>query len=135
MILATNAEVDAGFRGRHAALAQFVLDRDSPLPDPYRAYMAVHSGNFATFAPTMYKGIGRIANGVPEGLIAFSAVENPPFAYLLTFDEKEPDTKPFLPAGGLATFAKVPYELHAKIEFDLLIGFRKNHIPGDYGQD
>lgn len=131
MILALNADSDDQFRIRHAPLARFVLDRDAPLPPPYRAYMAVHSGNFATFAPTMIKAL----DSPPTQFVTFSAVENPPWAYLLTFDEKEADTNPFLPAGGLANFANVPYAMQAKVEIDLLVGFRQHPIPGDYGQD
>jgi len=131
MILAMNADVDEAFRTRHERLAAFVLDRDSPLPDPYRAYLAVHSGNYATFAPTMLKGIGM----PPSKFVAFSAVEQPPFAYLMTFDEENPDSEPFLPMGGLANFASAPYELIGRADIDLLVGFREHPIPGDYGQD
>ena len=131
MILALNADVDSEFRTRHAALADFVLDRDAPMPDPYRGYLAVHSGRFATFAPTMVEAIGM----PPTRYVAFSAVENPPFAYLMTFNETSPDTSPFLPMGGMVNFAKVPYDLQARIEIDMHVGFREHPIPGDYGQN
>jgi len=131
MILALNADVDETFRVKHEQLAAFVLDRNAPLPAPYRAYLAVHSGHYATFAPTMFKAIGN----PPSHWVAFSAVEQPPFAYLLTFDEHAPDTSPFLPMGGLANFARAPYELIAKADIDLLVGFRETPIPGNYGQD
>ena len=131
MILALNAESDPRFRERHQALADFVLDKDVALPEPYRAYLAVHSGQWATFAPTMAKAVGK----PPSRTVWFSAVENPPFAFLLTFNEESPDTEPFLPLGGLANYAKVPYELEGKAEIDLLVGFREHPIPGDYGQD
>jgi hypothetical protein len=129
MVVALNADVDAGFRERHKPLADCLLDRNAPLPEPYRAYLAIHDGSYATFAPTMYRG-----DPAGPDAIAFSAIEQPPFAYILTFDEREPDAKPFLPCGGLRDYGRLPYGAVGKLEIDLLIGFRDTPVPGFYGQ-
>lgn len=128
MILALNAESDDQFRTTHHALADFVLEKDSPLPPPYRPYMAVHLGNWATFAPTMVRRD-------PAGeLVAFSAVEQPPLAYILTFNEASPDDRPFLPMGGLYDLGHVAYAAVGRITLNMLVGFRDSPVPGEYGQ-
>jgi len=129
MILALNADTDPSFRERHASLVEFVLNRDLPLPFPYRAYLAIHLGSYSVFAPTMFR-----YNKETSESIAFSAVENPPLAYILTFNEQHPDTDPFLPIGGLHNFGELAYDVQCTFEIDLLLGFRDSPVPGEYGQ-
>ena len=130
MVLALNADSDPQFRERHLPLAEFVLTRDALLPDPYRVYLAIHDGPYATFAPTMFKA----DRHDPSDSVAFSAVEQPPLAYIMTFNERDPDARPFLPCGGLHAFGRVPYQMTSKFSIDLLIGFRDSPVPGHYGQ-
>lgn len=127
MILALNAGDDPEFRVRHPGLVEFVLDKEAPLPPPYRAYLALHFGPYAAFAPTMFKRS-------PGEKISFSAIDYPPFACVVTFDEQAPDSRPFLPCGGLAEFARMPHGAVADVEIGLLMGFRDSPVPGDYGQ-
>jgi hypothetical protein len=54
----------------------------------------------------------------------------PTLAYIMTFDEREPDTRPFLPCGGLHNFARVAYDVLASVELDMLIGSRDSPLPG-----
>jgi hypothetical protein len=128
MILAMNGEDNPAFREQNEALASFVLERDALLPEPYRAYVAVHAADTAVFAPVM---ASVSANGRQA---VYSAVEYPPFAYVLTLHESDPYNRPFLPIGGLANFAAAPYELVADFELDLLVSYREAPIPGFYGE-
>jgi hypothetical protein len=103
MALALGGEFDPVYRTVHAPLVNFVLDKERRgVPSGYTVYVALFLGPTARFIYRAKKG----STGENQPPIEFTALDYPPFAYVLTMNE----SRPFLPCGNVTHFADLTYE-------------------------
>ncbi len=121
MILSVNGPE---FGDANTGLRAFVQDRSTrELSGRYQFYLALYRGPSARFA-----GLSGSLHLVTGAQHFITEIAYPPFAVLLSIDEKIP----FLPIGNITGFKSFGYDERADIELSLLVGFGHTPFPGDF---
>ena len=116
-----------GFPPVHPDLVAFAQDPERiGLPSPYQLYLSLFGGPMARYNG----GTARIREDGQGGFVNDFVIElaHPPFAYVLSFDEK----LPAVPTGCISNFADLTIHQRADVELPLLVGFGHTALPLDY---